>query len=252
VFIAKHMRTGVHITASYQPRSKLINPNCGASIGEGLMVLKCMQRCFHITWPSAYVSGVLAGPMRLEVVGDVTITPFPAESSRISALLKFERKGYFTGCYDRLTGTIMRGKEKLYSIEGLWHSALTIHRVWPNASQTAAEPRKSFLDPEAEVAVRPFALDTTHPKPSRVIWKTVTIALRDNDAVAAKTAKEEIENAQRAALRACEARGAEYLPSFFRMTEATQATDLREWTYIGRPLSLLPDGRFPSPPHAVS
>ncbi len=237
VFIARHTRTGVQVTASFQPKSKLINPNCGASIGDGVMVLHCKRRCFHLSWPSAYVSGVLTGPMRLEVVGDVTITPFPRESSSISALLKFERKGYFTGCFDHLTGTIMRGKEKLYSIEGLWHSTMTIQRIWPNSSQTAAEPKKLFLDPKAEVAVRPFAVDTTHPKPSRVVWKLVTLALRNSDAQAAKAAKDEVEAAQRVALRASEARGAEYLPALFRMTEtaATSSMSLREWTYIGKP-----------------
>ena len=238
VFTARHMRSGVHITASYQPKSKLINPNCGASIGEGLLVLHTGRRTYHLTWPSAYVSGVLTGPMRLEVVGDVSITPVPKDSLHVAALLKFERKGYFTGSYDRMQGTISRGKERLYSIDGLWHEVMTIQRVWPNASQTAAEPKKVFFDPVTEQAERPFAVETVHSKPSRLVWKAVTIALRNKDAAAAKLAKDEVESAQREAWRAREARGSEYLPALFRMTEnaAALSLPLREWTYVGPPI----------------
>jgi hypothetical protein len=231
---AIHTASQVEVVGSFVPRSKLVTPNTGASLGGGFLdiyVPRTGDR-YRANWPNFYVSGVLSPPMKLELEGKIKI-----ESRRKErAVLHFQRRGFFGGEYDHLKGALYSGDAPLptRTITGLWHSQLMMHEHEPGAKLPTPGLSCVFFDPDVETPVRPRAPPTSLTKPSRVVWGDVTVALRNGDAKQAQLCKEELEKAEREVRRAREGRGEEYMPNYFRIVGEVKGADKNTWRYIGR------------------
>ena len=234
VFYAIHIASGTSVLASFFPKSKLINPNCGASIGDGRFIVDVPQQNdrYEMSWPSAYCSGLIMSPVRLEIVGDVKIS----SNSGIAGHLAFEKKGFWGKTnYDELKGSVSYedSKSPAYVISGIWHSLTTYQRT--DTGGMGGVPEVLFNSGEV-TPCRPWVGETAFKKPSRVIWIEVTKALRARDAKKAQEAKNELESSERQVRRAREARGEEYLPTLFRIVDDGSGENTGSkatWKYVG-------------------
>jgi hypothetical protein len=238
-FRAVHRASNVEVVGSYVPRSKLMTPNTGASIGEGFIDVYIPQSndTYRLGWPTVLAVGVLKAPLRIELTGCVSVTPRSANEPR--GELHFEQEGYFSGERDVVRGGIYMGgaKTPAFVIKGKWHSTTTVQTrtAAVNVKKDAATDGEPvvFFEPAIHEPLRPEALHTAFPKPSRQVWKAVTIALRACDADAAQKAKVVIESHEREIRRAREARGEEYVPGFFRIVGEVKGTGKDTWRYVG-------------------
>ncbi len=78
-----------------------------------------------ITQPNMYARGILFGKMKYEL-GDHSFVRCP--ENNLSADLEFKTKGYFSGTYNAIGGSIKNDKtgEVLYELSGLWSGEMFI------------------------------------------------------------------------------------------------------------------------------
>lgn len=184
---------GVRIRSTYHPKSKLVSPNCAASLGRGVIQVQVEStgEIFELGWPSAYVSGFLTGGMRLEL-GDKVVIRDAGSGAR--AELEFLRKGWVSGSYDCVVGKFFdaSGKFAPLRVEGAWHGEIHV------ALDPQAPKQLLFHHLRCSAACRPRALDVPgHTKQARFVWRYLTLSLRDGKEEAAAAAKHEVETIQR-------------------------------------------------------
>uniref|UniRef100_A0A7S1PQ04 Oxysterol-binding protein n=1 Tax=Neobodo designis TaxID=312471 RepID=A0A7S1PQ04_NEODS len=184
---------GRHFTymSVYHPQSKLASPNSAASLGrgEGWIEVGSRRDRYTFSWPSAYVSGFLAGSARIELGGTVKIK---SVASKVSCAIDFVRKGTFTGSYDQIHAQVRApdGSAAPYVVEGPWHGTMT--------RRNYDEEPQFFLDGAALPMPRPRTVDLDHPLQSRAVWRELTQAIRAEDVDRSAAAKHAVEEEQRA------------------------------------------------------
>lgn len=242
------------IRGVYMPKGKMVGLNCAASIGEGSFVVSFPTTGYkyRVTFPTAYVSGIVAGTPQLELGGTVQISDLGG--STCSASVEFLRKGWLSGSYDQVHCKILRcadggsngTQNVVQEFVGTWHDKIYFKN--PGVAPTSKNARgRVFFDPgvyEAEVGGthRPMAVDCGgHPKQSRAVWKEVTPALRAGNADAATAAKTKVEIAQRLERKILAQENREHVTSHFKFNlsrsikDATdeERCDEENWDFIG-------------------
>lgn len=234
---------GITYDAWYHPKTKLDSPNCAASVGCGnafLTVLGAEGSAEHhnpqgtttlrnlaasssssraryrykLQWPSAYVSGFLAGKMRMELGGNLIIEDVEA---KITAVVTFHRKPWVGGDYDRVSVKIKNpeGKATQHSIEGCWHAEMTRYEF--------DEP-KPFLNSTSLVSPRPIAYNVENePLQSRAVWQYVSAALRHGNGTEAAAEKHKVEQAQRAKREELKEKSELHAPKYFRFLRGVES-----------------------------
>lgn len=81
-----------------------------------------------VTQPNMYARGILFGKMKYEL-GDHSYVRCP--ENNLVADIEFKTKGYFSGTYNAIGGTIKNEKtgEVLYELSGLWNGEMHIKDV---------------------------------------------------------------------------------------------------------------------------
>jgi hypothetical protein len=81
-----------------------------------------------LTQPNMYARGILFGKMKYEL-GDHSVVSCP--ENNLIADIEFKTKGYFSGGYNIISGTIKneQTQEVLYEISGMWNGEMTIRNV---------------------------------------------------------------------------------------------------------------------------
>lgn len=81
-----------------------------------------------LTQPNMYARGILFGKMKYEL-GDHSYVRCP--ENNLVADIEFKTKGYFSGTYNAIGGTIKNEKtgEILYELSGLWNGEMHIKNV---------------------------------------------------------------------------------------------------------------------------
>jgi hypothetical protein len=81
-----------------------------------------------LTQPNMYARGILFGKMKYEL-GDHSYVRCP--ENNLVADIEFKTKGYFSGTYNAIGGTIKNEKtgEVLYELSGLWNGEMHIKDV---------------------------------------------------------------------------------------------------------------------------
>lgn len=182
-----------------------------------------------LTQPNMYARGILFGKMKYEL-GDHSYVRCP--ENNLVADIEFKTKGYFSGTYNAIGGTIKNEKtgEVLYELSGLWNGEMHIKnvhvRLLPFSFLSTLGANKTIQTHQKEVLFdathakhsKPSArpIDEQAERESQRLWEPTVKAILAQNHVAATDEKTKIEDRQRdeAAKRVDE--GVEWRPRLFR------------------------------------
>ncbi|KAK6522893.1 Oxysterol-binding protein- protein 8 [Arthrobotrys megalospora] len=216
-YLAPHHH--VRIDGTLKPRSRFLG-NSAASMMEGISLLTLTNKGkpgvgekYILNQPNIYVRGILFGTMKYEL-GDFVYVRCP--ENHLVAEIEFRVKGFFTGTYNAIHGTIKNEKtgEKLYEISGKWNEDMYIKDELTGRSEllfdaTNAKPSLPL--------VRPISEQTE--KESQNLWAPTIRALLKKDQDTATDEKIKVEEKQRSDTRKREADGIEWVPQLFKPTD---------------------------------
>jgi len=209
---------------------------------------------YSISWPTAYVRGLLFGTMLQELGGTIRVRCL---RTGMGADIEFVTKGMFTGTYHQIQGTIWKAEgpdhatqKVLYKVEGNWTESFSIKEAndegkvvfsfdakkSPIAKEEVLENdgKTPNLDPEAKPPEDDSDLTCSWDASST--WKKVTDAIEKGDQEAATVTKTEVENHQRRIRARREEKSIQYQPDLFRpgeMFKAANGNEFRLWHFTG-------------------
>jgi hypothetical protein len=175
---------------------------------------------YNMTFPDGFARGIIMGPMRFEITGDVVIH---CEETGIKANIKFIGKAWIGGDWDCVSGNVTTPPEKVggkptvaYTIDGKWNAtvSLTPKKGQPIVLTSKGQNRK--------IRKRVAELSTQEPYFSQVVWAKVTESLKRKDVPAANAAKADVENAQRAERKVREETGGVWETRIFTLDQASR------------------------------
>ena len=184
---------------------------------EGITVLRLLNRGnapqgekYILTQPNMYARGILFGKMKYEL-GDHVIVQ--CSELDLIADVEFKTKGYFSGTYNAIGGTIKREStgDVLYELSGMWSAEMYITDV-------VTKQRTLLYDAKAQKPTPPLVrpLEEQSERESQKLWYNTVQAVIARDHERATDEKTAIENMQReeAAKRAAD--GVDFKPRYFR------------------------------------
>ncbi|GFF72167.1 oxysterol binding protein (Osh7), putative [Aspergillus lentulus] len=207
----------IRIDGTLKPRSKFLG-NSAASMMEGVAILRFLNRGqnpekgerYILTQPNMYARGILFGKMKYEL-GDHSYVRCP--ENNLVADIEFKTKGYFSGTYNAIGGTIKNEKtgEVYYELSGLWNGEMFIKDVHTHKKDVLFDATHAKHTPPN---TRP--IEQQGERESQRLWHSTVKALLARNHEAATEEKSKIEDRQReeAAKRADE--GVEWHPRLFR------------------------------------
>ncbi|KAJ5232138.1 hypothetical protein N7468_005094, partial [Penicillium chermesinum] len=210
----------IRIDGTLKPRSKFLG-NSAASMMEGIAILRLLNHGqnkekgerYILTQPNMYARGILFGKMKYEL-GDHSYVRCP--ENHLVADIEFKTKGYFSGTYNAIGGTIKNEKtgEVLYELSGLWNGEMHIKDVHSHKKDLLFDATHAK---HAKPQARP--IEEQDERESQRLWKETVHAIITNNHEAATDEKTKIEDRQRdeAAKRADE--GVEWKPRLFRAVQ---------------------------------
>jgi hypothetical protein len=94
----------------------------------GGWIFKLLTHASIVTQPNMYARGILFGKMKYEL-GDHSYVRCP--ENNLVADIEFKTKGYFSGTYNAIGGTIKNEEtgEVLYELSGLWNGEMHLKDV---------------------------------------------------------------------------------------------------------------------------
>ncbi|GMM57414.1 oxysterol-binding protein related protein [Maudiozyma humilis] len=214
------------------PKSKFLG-NSSAAMMVGLTVLTFLDikdkhgkpEKYTLSQPNIYARGILFGKMRVEL-GDHMIIKGPTYQIDI----EFKTKGFISGTYDAIEGTIKdkNGKE-YYEISGKWNDVMYIKDL-----KTKGAKKQVLFDTNKNKPTKPKVrpLDEQGDYESRKLWKKVTDALAVRDHEVATDEKFKIENYQRELAKKRVEDGVEFYPKLFRKAEPGEDLDWYIYKHI--------------------
>ncbi|KAF1816179.1 Oxysterol-binding protein [Eremomyces bilateralis CBS 781.70] len=201
----------IRIDGTLKPRSKFLG-NSAASMMEGIGVMRFLNtgEKFYITQPNMYARGILFGKMKYEL-GDHSFVRCP--ESGLVADLDFKTKGYFSGTYDAIGGTIKDTKTDriLFELSGLWNGEMHIKDVTTNKKTLLFDATNAKHTPPK---ARP--LTEQEPRESQRLWHKTIQALINRDHETATEEKTHIEDEQRSEAAKRTDDGVDWHPRLFR------------------------------------
>lgn len=193
------------------PRSKFLG-NSSAAMMEGVANLTLGERdneVYSVTQPNFYCRGILFGKLRYELGDHMLIN---CEKTGLLADIEFKTKGFISGSYDAVEGTVKDAKTSrvLYSISGKWNGVIEIQ----DASKSSKEV---FYDTTISTVFKPQVkpFDEQLPNESRKLWHKTIKALDVRDHKTATEEKFKVEEEQRVLAAERGENGDQFEPSFF-------------------------------------
>ncbi|KAE8339128.1 hypothetical protein BDV24DRAFT_136759 [Aspergillus arachidicola] len=210
----------IRIDGTLIPRSKFLGNSAG-SMMEGIAVLRFLNRGsnkekgerYILTQPNMYARNILIGKMKYEL-GDHSYVRCP--ENNLVADIEFKTKGYFTGAYNQIGGTIKNSEtgQVYYELSGYWNKEMFITDVRTHKKELLFNASTATHTPPQ---VRPIAQQGE--RESQRLWQTTVKALLERNHEVATDEKTKIEDRQReeAAKRAND--GVEWHPKLFRRVQ---------------------------------
>ncbi|ELR05004.1 hypothetical protein VC83_05109 [Pseudogymnoascus destructans] len=206
---------GIHIDGCLKPRSRFLG-NSAASLMEGIAILRLTNHGgpkgekYILTQPNMYARGILFGKMKYEL-GDHSFVRCPELG--LTADIEFKTKGYFTGSYNAIGGTIKNDKtgEVLYELSGMWTGEMDIKNVATGKKEVLFDALKTKPTPPL---VRP--LEEQGERESQKLWHRTAQAVIARNHEVATDEKTAVEDMQRREAAARLADGVEWRPRYFR------------------------------------
>ncbi|KAH3679957.1 hypothetical protein WICMUC_000700 [Wickerhamomyces mucosus] len=225
------------------PKSRFLG-NSTAAIMDGVTVLQFLDildkngepEKYTLTQPTIYARGILFGKMRIEL-GDHMIIKSP--STGFSIDIEFKTKGFISGTYDAIGGTVLDPKGKaLFEITGKWNDIIYI-------TDLSTGKKTEFLDVNKTNPLKPQVrpIEEQGEFESRKLWKHVTDALGDRNHEIATNEKFKIEDDQRIKTKKREEENIEFYPKLFKKNEnknENESSDLDYYIYKHIPNDLSP------------
>ncbi|KAI1486952.1 Oxysterol-binding protein [Biscogniauxia mediterranea] len=225
----------IRIDGTLKPRSKFLG-NSAASMMEGIAVLSLMNRGkdrkkgerYWLTQPNMYARGILFGNMKYEL-GDHSVVRCPELG--LTADIDFKTKGWVTGTYNAIGGTIKNDKtgETLFEISGYWSEEMHIKDLrtgkkemfFNGAKAKASKPR-----------VRP--IEEQDERESQRLWQKTAQAIKEKNHTLATDEKTKIEERQREEAASRDANDVDWHPRLFRAIKpevdgSEEGMDNLEW-----------------------
>ncbi|KAL4930010.1 OSBP family protein [Aspergillus undulatus] len=207
----------IRIDGTLKPRSKFLG-NSAASLMEGIAILRFLNHGkdkergerYILTQPNMYARGILFGKMKYEL-GDHSFVRCPEND--LVADIEFKTKGYFSGTYNAIGGTIKNEKtgEVFYEISGLWNGEMYIKSVHLHDKELLFNAKKS--KPTYPTS-RP--IEQQGERESQRLWQSTVKAIIESNHEAATDEKTKIEDRQREEAAKRAEQGVEWLPRLFR------------------------------------
>ncbi|OJJ02428.1 hypothetical protein ASPVEDRAFT_133373 [Aspergillus versicolor CBS 583.65] len=207
----------IRIDGTLKPRSKFLG-NSAASMMEGTAILRFLNRGedkqrgerYILTQPNMYARGILFGKMKYEL-GDHSFVRCP--ENNLVADIEFKTKGYFSGTYNAIGGTIKNEKtgEVLYEISGFWNGEMHIKSVHSHDKEVLFNAKKSK---PTFPTTRP--IEQQGERESQRLWQSTVKAIISSNHEAATDEKTRIEDRQREEAAKRAEQGVEWHPRLFR------------------------------------
>lgn len=199
------------------PRSKFLG-NSSAAMMEGIAHLTLGEHeneVYSMTQPNVYCRGILFGKLKMELGDHMLIK---CESLELEADIEFKTKGFISGDYDVIEGTVKdsRTGKILYTITGKWNGVMEI--------QETKGSKEEFLDTREIKTYPPQVkpMEEQLPHESRKLWDSTTRALGENDHKTATDEKFKIEEEQRRKARERAESGIPFEPKLFRKDDENE------------------------------
>ncbi|OJD14763.1 hypothetical protein AJ78_04913 [Emergomyces pasteurianus Ep9510] len=209
----------IRIDGTLKPRSKFLG-NSAASMMEGIAILSFLNRGepgkgerYIVTQPNMYARGILWGKMKYEL-GDHSVVR--CLENNLSADIEFKTKGYFSGTYNAIGGSIKDDKtgEILYELSGLWNGEMFIKNVATGQKELLFNATNAKHTPPR---VRP--IEEQESNESQKLWNGTVQALIARNHELATEEKTKIEDMQRVEASKRVEDGVEWRPTLFRQVQ---------------------------------
>ncbi|KAI3323466.1 Oxysterol-binding protein [Xylariaceae sp. AK1471] len=210
----------IRIDGTLKPRSRFLG-NSAASLMEGVAVLSLLNRGtdrrkgerYWLTQPNMYARGILFGNMKYEL-GDHSVVRCPELG--LSADIDFKTKGWVSGTYNAIGGTIKDEKTNqiLFELSGLWSEEMHIKDLRNGKKQMFFDARKAR---PSTPKVRPIVEHQEHE--SQRLWQKTAQAVKEKNHELATDEKTKIEDKQREEAAKRTAAGVEWHPRLFRLVK---------------------------------
>ncbi|KAJ5888385.1 Oxysterol-binding protein-like protein OBPa [Penicillium taxi] len=207
----------IRIDGTLKPRSKFLG-NSAASMMEGIAILTLLNHGqdkekgerYILTQPNMYARGILFGKMKYEL-GDHSYVRCP--ETGLVADIEFKTKGYFSGTYNAIGGTIKNEKtgEVLFDLSGMWNGEMDIKDVHTHHKNV-------LFDATHAKHTKPLARPTGEQdeRESQRLWLPTVKEIIARNHEAATDEKTKIEDRQREEAAKRTAEGVEWTPRLFR------------------------------------
>ncbi|KAI6281198.1 Oxysterol-binding protein OBPa [Pyricularia oryzae] len=213
----------IRVDGTLKPKSKFLG-NSAASLMEGTAILSFLNRGkdpakgeqYHLTQPNMYARGILFGKMKYEL-GDHSVVKCPELG--LVADIDFKTKGWVSGCYNAIGGTIKdeRTGEILYELSGLWSDEMFIKDMKTGHKEMFFDAHRSKPSPPL---VRP--IEEQEERESQRLWQETAQAVKDSQHELATEEKTKIEDMQREEASRRNQEGVEWHPRLFRRVRGGQ------------------------------
>lgn len=173
------------------PKSKFLG-NSSAAMMEGIASLILGEHngeTYTVTQPNIYCRGILFGKLRYEL-GDHMLIKCPANG--LEADIEFKTKGFISGDYDYIEGTIKLNSKTIFTVSGKWNGVVTIHD-----SQSGEDTVLFDVEKTNKYTPRVRPIEDQLENESRKLWGLTLAALEKNDHETATKEKFQVEDRQR-------------------------------------------------------
>ncbi|KAI1394251.1 Oxysterol-binding protein [Hypoxylon trugodes] len=210
----------IRIDGTLKPRSKFLG-NSAASMMEGIAAISFLNRGknpkqgeqYWLTQPNMYARGILFGNMKYEL-GDHSVVRCPELG--LSADVDFKTKGWVSGTYNAIGGTIKddRTGQILFELSGLWSEEMFIKDLRTGQKEMFFDARKAK---PSKPRVRP--LEEQDERESQRLWRKTAQAVKERNHELATDEKTKVEDQQRDEAASRAAAGVEWRPRLFRRVD---------------------------------
>lgn len=210
----------IRVDGTLKPRSRFLG-NSAASLMEGISYLRFTNRGkgtggekYTLTQPNMYARGILFGKMKYEL-GDHSYVRCP--ENNLSADIEFKVKGWVSGGYNAIGGSIKNDKtgEIYYELSGMWNGEMYVKDL-------KTGQKTPFFDASNAKHTPPKArpLEEQDERESQKLWREVCKAVHVADHALATDEKAKIEDRQRQEAAERQEQGIEWQPKLFRRVDA--------------------------------
>jgi hypothetical protein len=216
---------GIRVDGLVAPKSRFLG-NSTAAMMEGLTKLTFNNiidkktgkpEVYTLSQPNMYARGILFGGLKYEL-GDHLI--IKVSTSSLYSDIEFKTKGFISGTYNAIQGTIEEDNDRIYEIEGKWNEIITIKDLKSKKTTTLFDCFKANpLKPKVR------ELSEQGDFESRKLWIKVTDALAVRDHTVATDEKFKIEESQREATKKRAEDGVDFQPKLFRPLTIEETAD---------------------------